>query len=701
VPIDPLLREVVANFIGESRELSASATRDLLTIEKGAAAPEMRAAWDRLARGLHTLKGSAATLGLEDLSALAHALEDLVRAPRTAYAQLASDTTDVVLKSLDVFNHRLKAHVDGVEVSDIKELLAKIPKGVAPAAPQAPKPLEPQPNKPDGQKAEAKSDAAQTEEVSDAWRVTSGQVMALMRELERLREMRLRLDERRRVLTRAASSRIDEAEARAIMASVAKALGNDAAEAVATVDALEDEVKAISALPLRTLLEPLQRSVRDLCRATGKLAELSTVGSEISLDRRVLDALKGPLTHLVRNAVDHGVETPAQRKARGKHEEGAIVVSAEQQGNLVFIEVSDDGGGLDTERIRAKAFDLGLFPQDVLASMDTQQVNQLVFASGLSTRDEVSETSGRGVGLDVVRAKVQALEGNVEVHSTPGQGTRMFLSVPTDLGSSPVLMVRVGEHRFGLPMMSVEGVIAAGRADIRVTRNEMRLLHHDQLLPLVDLGGLLALRQSEPPTPDAPVLFVHAAGQRVAVAVDEVIGDRDLVIRALPGEVRSIAAYQGASSLADGDLLLVLRPVYLTGAAREDAAIAAPRRALVVDDSLTARALHRTMLESGGYAVHAVSSGEHALEQLKRSAYDVVVCDVSMEGMSGLDLAQTVRRSSALRGLPLVLVSMNDQPQDKENALQAGADVFLSKKDCVAGRLLGAVAEAMTARQHK
>jgi CheY-like chemotaxis protein len=277
----------------------------------------------------------------------------------------------------------------------------------------------------------------------------------------------------------------------------------------------------------------------------------------------------------------------------------------------------------------------------------------------------------------------------------------MFLSVPTDLGSSPVLMVRVGEHRFGLPMMSVEGVIAAGRADIRVTRNEMRLLHHDQLLPLVDLGGLLALRQSEPPTPDSPVLFVHAAGQRVAVAVDEVIGDRDLVIRALPGEVRTIAAYQGASSLADGDLLLVLRPVYLTGAAREDAAIAAPRRALVVDDSLTARALHRTMLESGGYAVHAVSSGEHALEQLKRSSYDVVVCDVSMEGMSGLDLAQTVRRSAAMRGLPLVLVSMNDQPQDKENALQAGADVFLSKKDCVAGRLLGAVAEAMAARQHK
>jgi two-component system chemotaxis sensor kinase CheA len=485
-----------------------------------------------------------------------------------------------------------------------------------------------------------------------------------------------------------------------VVGGTRRALAADGEEASDIVLAMEDGLKAIATMPVRTVIEPLRRAVRDICKATGKQAGLSVVGAEISLDRRVLEQLRGPLVHLVRNAVDHGLEMPEVRETRGKHREGTLAIRIEQQGNMLFIEVSDDGAGLDLEQIREAALRRALAPPEELANMSAQQLHQLIFRPGFSTKLEATEFSGRGVGLDVVRSQIQALQGQVEVQSVSGQSTRFVLTLPADLGSSPVLVVRCGEHQLGIPMVAVESSRAARARDLRVGRNKAQLEHREQLIPLVDLGALVGLRQPETPADGQPLLILQSQGRRIALGVDEVLGDRELVIRPLPQEIRDLDAYQGAATLARGELVLILRPDFIAaGDRRLDTALGSTRRALVVDDSLTARALHRTALEAAGYVVHTASNGRQALEQLRHSAYDVMVCDIGMDEMDGYQLTAQVRQRAETDSMPVLLVSARDSDGDRQRGQSVGADGFLTKKDCVSGRLLSEVSAVIARRK--
>jgi chemotaxis protein histidine kinase CheA/ActR/RegA family two-component response regulator len=551
------------------------------------------------------------------------------------------------------------------------------------------------------------SDPTDPKQDDGSWRVATRQVIGLLDEVERLRELRLRVEERRRDLERALAqlSRLgmqsETAESRALLMGVSRALSADGEEAADIVTSMEEALKSITTVPVRTVLEPLRRAVRDLCKQTGKQVRLSVVGAEVSLDRRVLESLRGPLVHLVRNAVDHGMEPPEVREARGKHREGALVIRVEQQGNMLFIEVSDDGAGLDLARVREVAVQRGLALPEEIAAMQPAQLSQLIFRPGFSTRTAVTEVSGRGVGLDVVQRQIEALRGHVEVLSVTGQGTRFILSLPTGLGSSPVLVVRCGEHVLGIPMIAVESSRPARTRELRIGRTKVQLEHREQLLPLLDLGAVMGLRQAEVPTDGQPVLVLQSQGRRVALTVDEVVADRELNIRPLPVEVRDIAAYQGAATMARGELVLIVRADWLVlGDKRAGVdGVGVTRRALVVDDSLTARALHRTALESGGYLVHTASNARQALELLKHSAYDAMVSDIGMEEMDGYELTQAVRLRHEVDAMPVILVSARDSGKDRERGLAVGADGFLSKKDCASGRLLSEVAAAIARRK--
>jgi CheY-like chemotaxis protein len=366
---------------------------------------------------------------------------------------------------------------------------------------------------------------------------------------------------------------------------------------------------------------------------------------------------------------------------------------------MLFVEVSDDGGGLDTALIKKAAVERNIATAGELDVMTPGQLHQLIFRNGFSTRATITEISGRGVGMDVVRSEVQALQGHVEVQSTPGQGTRVLLTLPADLGSSPVLVVRCGEHQLGVPMSAVEASLLARTNELRVSRTKVHLAHREQLLPVHDLGALLGLRQPEPPHDGQPLLVLQAQGKRVALAVDEVMGDLEVAIRPLPPEVRELPAYPGAAMLARGELVLIVRADWISGGELHEAAASGSRRALVVDDSLTARALHRTALEAGGYVVHTASSGRQALEQLRHASYDVMVCDIGMEEMDGFELTRAIRGKPELAAVPIVLVSGHDSSADRQHGHEAGADSFLSKKECISGRLLAEVAAAIVRRQ--
>src|SRR6266850_3364264 len=693
--LDPMMEQLLPGFVDECKEIAERITEHLIELEKA----HEQSRFDDLARGLHTLKGSAATLGLSELSELAHRMEDAVLPTRGRSVALPGALTDALLKTLDTWMAHLRATTAKSALPDLRpshKLLEAVRHAV-----QA---VEPGKAAANNGKAAAEEEAAPGEEAG-SWRVRTREVVSLLHEVERLREVRLRLEERRREVERALSqlARLgilaQTAEVRALLMGVQRALSADGEEAGDIVASMEDELKAICTLPVRTVLEPLRRSVRDLCKQSGKLARLSIVGGEVSLDRRVLESLRGPLVHLVRNAVDHGLELPDVREGRGKHREGIIVVRVEQQGNMLFLEVSDDGNGLDLSLIKQAARELSIVPGAELDAMTPAQLHQLIFRNGFSTRRTVTEVSGRGVGMDVVRIQIQALQGHIEVQSTPGQGTRFTLTLPAELGSSPVLVVRCGEHELGIPMPAVETSLLARSSELRMARTRVQLSHREQLITVQDLGALLALRQPEVPHDGQPLLVLQSQGRRIALAVDEVVGDRELVIRPLPPEVRDLAAYQGAATLARGELVLIVRPDWLSGFEKRDAALTGTRRALVVDDSLTARALHRTALEAGGYSVHTASSGRQALEQLRHSSYDVLVSDIGMDEMDGFQLTMEARRRPELEAMPIILVSARDSDADRQRGASSGADGFLSKKDCASGRLIAEVQAVIARRQ--
>jgi two-component system chemotaxis sensor kinase CheA len=728
--VDPLLQGLVAGFAAEAQEVCQKVTMDLLELERGALdADALSKAYNRLGRHLHTLKGSAASLGLQDLSEIAHKLEDALAPLRASMQQMPRPVVDVLLHGLDIFMLRVHAHADGrgdalpdytaalaqlVTEAPSPETAAAAPAAASPApAPAKPAPA-PAPAKPVSASAkpappaamasmEGQRDETHLESDGAGWRVSSRQVTALMREVERLREVRLRMEERYRelekvVLLLARQGLLAEtAEARTLLSGVGRAMRSDGEETADVVDALEEGLKAITTRPVRTILEPLQRMVRDLSRQLGKEARLSVVGAEVSLDRRLLEKLNGALVHLLRNAVDHGLESPADRERAGKHHEGALTLRIEQQGNLLFLEASDDGRGIDVKHVRQVAESRGVVAPEELARMNDNQIRDLIFRPGFSTRTDVTDTSGRGVGLDAVRAAVETIQGRIEVASTLGQGTRFMLTLPVELGSSPVLVVRVFDQMMGLPMLAVEATQLTKMSALRVTRRRAQLEYQGQMLPVVDLGSRLGLRAAHMPAEGQPLMVISAGGKRVALAVDAVVGDRDLVIRPLPAEVRDVPAYQGAATLSRGELMLILRPSWLVS--EPAAAIAsAPqnRRALVVDDSLTARALHRAMLEAGGFTVHLASSGARALERLQTDLYDVVICDLEMEEMDGEAFIHKVRERPETREMPIILVSTHENGRERGRA--AGADDFLSKRDCAEGQLLKVVLDVMSRR---
>ncbi len=725
--VDPLLQGLVSGFAAEAQEVCQKVTMDLLELERGTLESEaLNKAYVRLGRHLHTLKGSAASLGLQDLSEIAHKLEDALAPLKDRPQKMPRPVVDVLLHGLDVFMLRVQAHAEGrgetlpdytatlaqlvaqepIPGAEAEPAPAAVPAPAAAPAPPAPAPAAPAPAAAPAMPAPAelmREEVPAGESEDAGWRVSSRQVTTLMREVERLREMRLRLEERSRELDRVVvlltrqGLLAETAEARTLLSGVGRALRSDGEETVDIVDELEEGFKAITTRPVRTILEPLQRMVRDLARNLGKEARLSVVGAEVSLDRRLLEKLGGALVHLLRNAVDHGLESPADRERAGKHHEGALTLRIEQQGNLLFLESADDGRGIDVARVRQMAESRGLATSDELARMNDNQIRDLIFRPGFSTRSDVTDTSGRGVGLDAVRDAVEALQGRIEVDSRLGQGTRFMLTLPVELGSSPVLVVRVFDQMMGLPMLAVEATQLTRTTALRINRRRAQLEHQGQLLPVVDLAGRMGLRAAVLPSDGQPIMIITSGGRRVALTVDSVVGDRDLVIRPLPAEVREVPAYQGAATLNRGELMLILRPSWLVSEpAQGPSAGSQSRRALVVDDSLTARALHRAMLEAGGFTVHLASSGMRALERLQTDTYDVIICDLEMEEMDGEALIRRIRERPETRELPVILVSTHESGRERGRA--AGADGFLSKRDCAAGRLLSEVQDVMSRR---
>ncbi|NTU84615.1 MAG: response regulator, partial [Chloroflexales bacterium] len=428
------------------------------------------------------------------------------------------------------------------------------------------------------------------------------------------------------------------------------------------------------------------RTVRDLAQATGKEVRLELRGEGVELDRKVLELISDPLMHLVRNAIDHGVELPAERQAAGKPPQGLVEVSAEAAGGEVWVTLSDDGRGIDPQRLRERAARLGMVTSAGAALLSDADALELIFQPGFSTAAIVTDISGRGVGMDIVRSNLVELGGQVRIESQAGQGSRIVLILPLTLVTTRVLLARVGRSTFALPASGCYGTVWVRRAQLRSLEGQPTLEVEGRTIMLLPLADLLGV---EAPSPlasrdRAPAVLAGSAQRPVALLVDELLDEREAVVKPLGALLGAQRRYGGAVQLGDGALVLLLNPMLLVQGARGVAPPSPPvaRRRyhlLVVDDSFTTRELIRSILQSAGYEVTASVDGADALDRLRSHPYDLVVSDVEMPRLDGFQLTLRLRSDTALRGLPVVLITSLASEEHRRRGLEVGAQAYIVK----------------------
>ncbi len=454
---------------------------------------------------------------------------------------------------------------------------------------------------------------------------------------------------------------------------------------------LSSAVLGLRLTPVNTLVSRLERIVRETCRKTGKQVELDIQGQDLQVDTDILQGLTDPLLHLLRNAIDHGIETPENRLAAEKAEAGSIRLTFSQAGNHVTLVLEDDGAGMDVKRIRERAIERGLVTAD--KEMTDQAILRLVLLPGFSTRDEVSEISGRGVGLDVVKSAVDQLRGTLRFESTLGQGTRMTITMPQTLIATHALVVKSAGRLLAIPADNIEQLLYVAADESIVDENGWRIETDRHQMPVMKLSDILNWSSAPPVTDQSQTLLIVNSEQKsYAFYVEEILPSRDIVINSLAPWLSHIHSVQGASVLADGGVapvLDMLRLMYelengsLQLFAGEQADVPAAswlkKVVLVVDDSLSNRKSMRLMLEGMGYLVHTAVDGMDALKLMNDINVDLVLTDLEMPRMNGLEFTQAIRIWPEKEHIPVVMVTSRSTRKHRELAAQAGVDGYLTK----------------------
>ena len=644
-------------------------------------------------REAHTLKGAAAVVGLADVLRVAHAMEEVLEGLRRGDPATPA-AVDALLGAVDGMREMVPAVLAGEDRTGHADRLVAALHDPTPALEPPPDP-EPAPGPPPGPASAPAPGPAQPAPRRER------------RETVRLRVERL--DELVRLVGEASAAALRVGRVVTDQLGVEPAGVPELHDLSRILESLQERTLQARMVPFGTIAEPLRRTARDLARSLGKAVELELRGQETELDRGVLEQVADPMLHLVRNAIDHGIELPEARLAAGKPRYGTVRVHAAQLGSEVVVTVADDGQGIDLARVRQQAGEAG----DALDGVGDDEAIYAIFRSGLSTAATVSEVSGRGVGLDVVRASLVSVRGRVEVHSEPGTGSEFRLSVPITLAVLPCLLVEAAGRRFGVPMHSVVSAEAAGWSEDHV-EGQVVIRVRDTILPVSDLTATLGVTagQGGAPASDSPAVVVASMTRRHAFRVDALLGQRNVVVKDLGRLLPRLALLAGASLEPDGSILLVLDVSGLVDRARwarsggagrpapsptpAVPAPAGPASVLVVDDTAVVRELERSILEEAGYRVRTAADGRLALAALADTPADLVVTDVEMPNCDGLELTRAIRGQPALTGLPVVVATSRFSDADRRLAMDAGADAYLVKGDLdrrtlleVVGRLLG------------
>ena len=471
-------------------------------------------------------------------------------------------------------------------------------------------------------------------------------------------------------------------------------ISEDSTRLEAISNDLEAGIRTLRLLPLSTLFNLFPRLVRDLARQEGKHVELVIEGGDTQADKRILEEMKDPLMHIIRNAIDHGLETPAERIQQGKPPTGTIYLRGYQTTTSIVLEIRDDGRGLDTDAIKETAMRRNLYRWDDLESMAPHQIHALILSSGFSTRQMVTEISGRGVGLDVLRAKVEALKGEIAIASTPNEGCTFRIQLSTNLAAAHVLLVGVQNHTYAIPVETVKTTCLVRLEQIFMVEGRPTIQHDGQPISVAPLAELLEL----PPVPSTSKMtnstalccvLVQVGMDCLGVFVDALLDEQDVVLKAQSKLLQRVRNVSGATILGDGSVCMVLNPRDLIQSARRSpvalnptqAATATKRRStiLLVEDSIATRTQEKRILEAAGYEVVTAVDGADGWSKLTSRAFDAIVSDVQMPNLNGLELTAKIREHREYNDIPIILVTTLASEEDRQRGAEAGANAYLTK----------------------
>lgn len=719
-----LSARLLATFLEELEEQVRTMNADLLALE---AAPADAARLKSLFRVAHTLKGAARAAGVPLVEQACHALEALLAKARDGAIALGPKEFQLLFAAADALREageRVRAGQDlaGSPLEALRDTLSgrARPRAAAPPVAEA----APAETAPAAQL--LVSQVRVTAEKLDELMASSTQLLvAGERAVNRAREFRALHDSAARWATewRRAGRRVKlalaesgkrspalraldglENELRDLVHDAARVATDAAADARAlssTSGDVQDGVRRLRMRPFAEACEALPRVVRDLAPTSGKEVRLEIAGADVEADRAVLDGLREAIVHMVRNAVDHGIEAPSARANAGKARQGVVSVSAALLGDRIIVKVADDGAGLDVQAIRSRFEQRG-----IPLPGDERELGRLLFRTGLSTREQVTMISGRGVGLDIVRTAVERIRGSVRVEWIQGRGTTFTVECPPTLATIRAVLVAVGPQLVALPTASVERLLRVRPEEIKHVEGRDVIATPGGPVPLASLARLLPPLVERPIAGAASVVVLGADSQRLAIVVDELVAEQEVVLRPLSRE-RPLPHVSGAVLLETGRVGLVLNPASLVAAGLEAAAGAsltvaevkadgaATRRLLVVDDSITTRTLEQSVLEAAGYEVLAAVDGAEAWRLLQEQGADLVVADIEMPRMDGFQLCEAIRASKRFHELPVVLVTALESPEHRARGLEVGADAYIGKSSFEQQKLLDAIEQLL------
>jgi two-component system chemotaxis sensor kinase CheA len=754
---DALLKRLLATFKVEAQEHIQGIDSGLVELEKASAGEARAGILDATFRHAHSLKGAARAVNVTDIETICQSLEGVFAALKRQEIAPSPELFDLLHRNADALGELL-GFLDAEptasakpRVADLIRSLQGVLTGKSPTQPR--EPAEAPPTVASSPPEAVRAGAEEKPSASMTVRVSTTKLDAVLLQAEELlfakqvsaqhavklrmvqsgpsewRKKWAKLRPDVRLIQQLLASREERdgeiaagpEQARLVeflewtrdfvealqteLTDLTEAASRDQRAVGTMVDNLLDEMKKIVMQPFSTLLDLFPRLVRELSREQGKEVELSIQGGDIEIDRRILEEMKDPLIHLVRNCLDHGIETPAERTRRGKPTRATVTMSiSARNGSNVELLISDDGKGIDAGKVRAAAGKLRLLSPERAESLDDKEALAFIFQAGVSTSPIITDISGRGLGLAIVKEKVEKLNGAVSVETEAGQGTSFRIILPLTLARFHGILVRVGEHLFVFPTSNVERVAQVAKDDVKAVENRETITVKGQAVSLVRLHEALNLSATVAAggQPDVlPAVVLTSANQRIAFVVDEVLNEQEVLVKTLGKQLIRVRNIAGATVLGTGKVVPILNASDLIASAVRTSgtgihAVAVPseetekkrKSVLVAEDSITSRTLLKNILETAGYQVETAVDGVEALTKLRSGEFDLVVSDVDMPRMNGFALTAKIRADKKFLELPVILVTALDSREDREHGIDVGANAYIVKSSFDQSNLL-------------